>query len=279
MSTPNPSAPSAENSSEATQSLAPRNDVEDSAPTGPRLYSELSRWYRLLTPIEEYVGEAAAYVAALTSVTARRNPTLLELGAGAGHNAFHMKRHFGSSVLTDLSPEMLALSREINAESEHVVGDMRSLRLDREFDCVFVHDALCYMLTEDDLERAIKTAFVHTRPFGVALFAPDFFRETFVVGTEMGGADAENGSRGLRYLSWSADPDPDDTTYTVDFAMMLREGGRVSVEHDRHVEGLFPRATWERLLTEVGFEVSTTTRPAGEAWEGHEEAFLAKRPK
>jgi hypothetical protein len=36
---------------------------------------------------------------------------------------------------------------------------------------------------------------------------------------------------------------------------VLREGSAPPrVEHDRHYQGLFPRSTWLRLLTEVGFD-------------------------
>ena len=97
--------------------------------------------------------------------------TLLELGAGGGNNAFHMKRRF-SCTLTDLSPRMLEVSRSINPECEHLAGDMRELRLGRQFDAVFVHDAVEYMTTPDDLARAVSTAYIHTRPGGVALFVP-----------------------------------------------------------------------------------------------------------
>jgi hypothetical protein len=36
-------------------------------------------------------------------------------------------------------------------ECEHLQGDMRELRIDRTFDAVFVHDAIAYMTTEEDL--------------------------------------------------------------------------------------------------------------------------------
>jgi hypothetical protein len=48
-----------------------------------------------------------------------------------------------------------------------------------------------------------------------------------------------------------------DTEYHVDFAIMLRDrDGTVRVEHDRHVEGIFPRETWLNVLEGAGFEVS-----------------------
>ena len=61
---------------------------------------------------------------------------------------------------------MLALSGGLNPECEHIQGDMRTLRLERLFDTVFVHDAVTYMLTGQDLRAAIVTAFAHTRPEG-----------------------------------------------------------------------------------------------------------------
>jgi len=173
---------------------------------------------------------------------------------------------------------MLDLSRTINPELEHIEGDMRTLRLGREFDAVFVHDAVVYMTTEEDLAAAIQTAFVHTRPGGVALFAPDHLTDNFRPSTDHGGHDAPDG-RGLRYLEWTWDPDPGDTTYTVDFAYLLREAdGSVRVEHDRHIEGLFPRATWLRLLTDAGF-TGARAIPFGhsEVEPGSTEVFLAVR--
>ncbi len=97
-------------------------------------------------------------------------PTLLELGSGGGNNAFHLAATFASLTLTDLSPAMLAVSRGLNPGCEHIQGDMRSLRLDRTFDAVFVHDAIEYMTTLSDLRRALETAYVHCRPGGCALW-------------------------------------------------------------------------------------------------------------
>ncbi len=182
----------------------------------------------------------------------RRPRTLLELGSGGGNNASHLKEHF-SMTLTDLSKEMLALSRTLNPECEHTQGDMRTLRLGRGFDAVFVHDAVMYMTTERDLLRAIETAYVNCRPGGVALFVPDCVREMFKPSSHCGGHDGADG-RGLRYVEWTWDPDPDDTCYNVEFAMILREAdGSVRFEQDRHTFGVFASDDWLRLLREAGF--------------------------
>lgn len=243
-----------------------------SAP-GPLLYGELASWFHLLTPPEDYVEEAAYYRDLLVGAT---NPaaTLLELGSGGGNNASHLKATF-RCTLTDLSPRMLEQSRSINPECEHVPGDMRTLRLGREFDAVLLHDAVMYLTTEEELRAAIETAWLHCRPGGAALFVPDWVRETFKPVTSHGGRDGPGG-RALRYLEWTWDPDPADTSYVTDLAYLLREGtGELRAVHDRHVEGLFPRATWRRLLAEAGFE-ERPAHPCGLEEMG--EVFLATRP-
>lgn len=238
----------------------------------PLLYTDLADWFHLLTRPEDYTEEAAAYRDTLLGASERRPRTLLELGSGGGNNASHLKRDF-ECTLSDLSPAMLQVSRSINPECAHVVGDMRTLRLGREFDAVFVHDAVMYLTDEDDLRRAMETAFIHCRTGGVALFAPDCVRETFAPATSHGGYDG--GARALRYLEWRWDPDPGDTTYLLDFAYLLRESGReLRLLHDRHVFGLFPRATWHRVLQEVGFRLRSATGDRA----GSDEVIVGLRP-
>jgi SAM-dependent methyltransferase len=221
----------------------------------PRMYDELADWYFLLTDPSEYEEEAAFYRRVFTEALGGQPGKWLELGSGGGCMASHYKD--GVEVtLTDLSPEMLAISRTINPDCEHVAGDMRSLRLGREFDAVLVHDAVMYLTTEEDLGQAIATAYAHLRPGGVAVFAPDHTRETFGPSEDCGGHDGDG--RALRYLEWTTDPDPTDATYTVDYAYILHEDGQPPrVEYDRHIEGLFGQDTWLRLLAEAGFEAST----------------------
>jgi SAM-dependent methyltransferase len=224
--------------------------------TVPLLYDRLAPWWPLLSPPEEYAEEAALYRDLLAEAGALPGRTLLELGSGGGNNASHLKASY-RMTLADLSPAMLEVSSALNPECEHVQGDMRSLRLGRTFDAVFVHDAIDYMTTEDDLAAALRTIASHLEPGGAFLVAADHVAETFSESTEHGGADGDG--RGLRYLMWTHGPEPAGTTYLVDFAYLLREGADVRVEHDRHVNGLFPRETWARLLAEAGLEGRSLT--------------------
>lgn len=218
-----------------------------------KMYSELAAWWPLLSAVEDYAAEADFFAQVLLDAGLPPNPSLLELGCGGGNNAFYLKRTFTDVVLSDLSTEMLTVSRALNPECRHEQGDMRTLRLGRAFDVVFVHDAIEYMITEADLRKAMETAWLHCRAGGAALLVPDHVRETFATSTGHGGHDGVG--RGLRYLEWVNDADPGDTQCEVDMVYVLREDGQLlRVEHERHVYGLFPRQTWLRLLREVGFE-------------------------
>jgi Methyltransferase domain len=223
----------------------------------PRLYQDLAGWWPLLSPPEEYVAEAEDLLARL-SRRVKDSATLLELGSGGGSLAFHLKRWF-RLTLTDRAPGMLAVSRAINPECEHLVGDMRSLRLDRRFDVVLIHDAIMYATEPASVQAALRTAAVHCRRGGTVAVLPDYVRETFEPETDHGGHDAPDG-RGLRYLEWTWDPDPADETYLVEYAFLLRTSdGAVAMDYDRHVEGLFPRAQWLRWFAEAGLPADCET--------------------
>jgi trans-aconitate methyltransferase len=225
----------------------------------PRLYDDLAGWWPLLSPPAEYVDEAADLLSRLGRLS-DAPATLLELGSGGGSLAFHLKRHF-RLTLTDKAPAMLAVSQTINPECEHLVGDMRALRLGRQFDVVLVHDAITYATDPAAVEATLRTAAIHCRPGGTVAVLPDYVRETFAPETDHGGNDAADG-RGLRYLEWTWDPDPTDDTYTVDYAFLLRaDDGTVTVEHDRHVEGLFARDQWLRWFAEAGLPARSETDP------------------
>lgn len=241
-------------------------------------YRDYPSWWPLFSAPADYDEEAAIYDGLLRSACSYRPKTLLELGSGGGNNALFMKENL-ELTLTDISPGMLDVSRKLNPECEHVVGDMRTLRLDRTFDLVFVHDAICFLTEERDVQSAIETAYLHCAPGGAALFAPDYLKETFRESTEEGGHDGDDG-RALRYLSWAFDPDPEDSIYQVEYAFLLRsEDGSIEHLHDRNQEGLFSRDTWLELLSTAGFEARSMPLEHSEVEPGAHEMFVAKKPR
>lgn len=244
-------------------------------PTEHRFYGDLAVWWPLISPPEEYAEEAADAATALNTASIPVGE-VLELGSGGGHNAVHLKSHF-TMTLVDLSEEMLAVSRRLNPDCEHYQGDMRTVRLGRTFDAVFVHDAVDYMTTDGDLRQAVETAFVHCRPGGIALFVPDHTAETFETTSDHGGTDDISG-RGARYLEWTWDPEPADTWTQTEYAFLLRSAdGSVQVVHETHRTGLFSRELWLRILANAGFDPDTITEQTTED-RMPRELFVGRRP-
>jgi SAM-dependent methyltransferase len=241
-----------------------------------RFYGELAEWWPLISPVADYEEEAGEIARHLSS--ARIEVTdVLELGSGGGHLARWLRDRF-RITLVDRSPAMVEVSATLNPGCEHHLADMRSVRLGRTFDAVLIHDAVAYLLTEEDLRAAIRTAEVHCRPGGVVVLVPDDTAETFQPGTDHGGSDGPDG-RGIRFLEWSTDPDPTDTMTRTDYVFLLRHAdGTLRTVHDVHVTGLFPESTWLQVLTDSGLdaeartEVTSEDRPPRRIFVGHRPA-------
>ncbi len=224
-----------------------------------RLYHDLAYLWPVFSPPEEYADDARHWHKALRETLGPGRHPVLELGSGGGHTLSHLTADFAVTAV-DLSPRMLALSAKLNPGVAHHQGDMRSVRLGRTFRAVLIHDAIGYMLTEADLRATFATARAHLEPGGVLLISPDYFKETFSGPTVLHWIRRDAVPE-LTVIEYCHDPDPSDTTIESVFFFILNEAGKVRIEQDRHVTGLFPVTTWLELLAETGFAAERITRP------------------
>jgi SAM-dependent methyltransferase len=225
-------------------------------------YTSLATWWPLISPVEDYA-EEAEFAASLLRTAAIPVVEVLELGSGGGHNACFLRKHF-HMTLVDLSEDMLAVSRALNPDCEHHRGDMRSVRLGRTFDAVFIHDAIEYMTTPEELGAALKTAATHCKPGGVVVILPDATTETLELGTECGGTDAADG-RGARYLEWTWDPDASDTWVQTEYSFVFRHpDGTIRTAHETHRTGVFPESVWMTLMSGAGLVPQRVTEQTTE---------------
>lgn len=239
-----------------------------------KMYTTLARLWPLISAPADYREEAGLFNGILKK-HCRPCRSVLELGSGGGNNASHMKKRF-EMTLVDISPGMLKVSQKLNPECEHLRADMRSVRLGRLFDAVFIHDAVMYMTTQRDLLKVFRTARAHLRPGGCVLVVPDHFKENFKPAVELHGHEANN--KGIRYIEWRVDPDQRDTTFESHFAYIVRRARkRFTIEYDRHTMGLFPKATWIRLLRQTGFKVTVLPLEHSELVPGSYFALLGKK--
>lgn len=227
-----------------------------------RMYTDLAVWWPLLSPPSAYAEEVTELLPTLLGAPDAVPATMLELGSGGGSFGFHMKAHV-RLTLSDLAAEMLAVSRVINPECEHVEGDMRVLDLRRTFDLVLVHDAIVFATTPADARAALATAARHCRPGGGLVLIPDFVTETFEADENSGGGTMPDG-RALRYTERKQDRDPGDAIYETVYDFVVRDAdGHEEAVHEVHRHGLFPRASWLAWLDGAGFAASARLDPWG----------------
>ena len=220
------------------------------------IYSDLADWWPMISPVREYKQEAAYLKALISQMTPARKTspaTVLDLGSGGGHVAVHLKDMF-TMTLVDISDQMLAVSRRLNPECDHHIGDMRTIRLGRQFDAVLVHDAIDYIIGEEDLRQVIETAAAHCEPGGIALFVPDYVKDTFAEVTGGGGGGVDQAGRTASFVERTWDPDPGDDWVQADYEFTLYTPGcgPAQVVRESHRLSAFSRDTWLSLLAEKG---------------------------
>ncbi len=218
-----------------------------------RLYSDLAWLWPVLSPPEDYAEEVEQAVRLIEAHMQIPVHTLLDLGCGGGHNDRWLKQHFRVTGV-DLSPAMLDLARQLNPDCTYHAGDMRSVRLDETFDAVFIADSIDYMLSDTDLLQAFTTAYTHLNPGGIFFTYAEEYRERFVQNATTSDTNAR-GDLEVTLIDNTYDPDGQDTTYEYTLIYLIRSAGKLQVELDHHILGLFSLATWEALLQQAGFKI------------------------
>ena len=220
------------------------------------MYRDLAWTWPIISPPEEYIEEAEEFYRILRGRAQIEVKTLLDLGCGGGHNDYTLKKH-AEVTGVDLSEDMLALARRLNPEITYLVGDMRTVRLEKTFDAVMIADSIDYMLTAEDLRAALATAFVHLKPGGVFCTYAEETLERFRQ-NRIRHSTHTQGDVQITLIEYAYDPDPRDTTYEMVFVYLIRQGSQLEVETDRHLGGIFGLETWLDLLRKAGFNVEQT---------------------
>jgi len=222
-----------------------------------RLYSDLAWLWPVWGEPEEY----APYCENITKLIKEHAHIdvihLLNLCCGGGKNVFNLKKHFIVTGL-DLSSDMLDLARRLNPECHFIQADIRDYSLPDRYDAILIDDGIAYITNEADLRLVFKRAYEHLKPGGVMIVGPDDVRETFIQNeTVTTRSSSKNRSRNLDvvFIENDYDPDPADSETDALIIYIIRENGKLRIEHDMHHLGLFSTDTWRSLVNEVGFLV------------------------
>ena len=253
-----------------------------------RMYDDFAHLWPLISHHSDYEFEAKHWRAALTAELGEGRLRILELGVGGGNNLHHILypqcdgrpsqdaacngEHMRQdspahdAVVVDPSEKMLANCKRLNPTVEQHIGEMQTVRLDsdEEFDAVLIHDAVCYLKSEDEIRATLDTARAHLRQGGVLIMAPDWYTETYP-GTRLDAGIRRDVSPEFASIEYDHDPDPDDTTLESVFIYIIKNAdGSVRVEEDRHITGIFPIGVWLRLMEQAGFRAKRLPYPVHE---------------
>lgn len=217
-----------------------------------KAYKNLAWTQRLLSPPGDYEEEVRIYIGAINKLSEHKARTMLHMGCGAGGQDLFLKADFELTGV-DLNEEMLSMARKANPEVTYLQGDMRTVRLDKQFDVVIAPDSIAYMNTEPDLNKAIETAKLHLKPGGIFLVVThtreEFRNNNFVY----------TGSDGQTHLTFFENNHIiGENQYEATMVYLIRQHGKLTVDHDVHTLGMFSHETWLRLLKLNGLEIIET---------------------
>ncbi len=231
-----------------------------------RLYNDLAWTFPIITPLRHYIKETEYAFRLIKKWSRIPIKTILHLGCGGGHNDYVFKK-YAQVTGVDISPSMLKLAGKLNPEATYCLGDMRSIGLSQTFDAVVAWDSINHMQTTADLERVFNTAHRHLKDEGVFFFLLDINKEQFRQNITKIYSNRENAIE-IVFIENIYDPDLRDTTYDSLFLYLIRKKGKLTIETDHFLCGLYSNKTVLALLRKHGFKASCMKyMPGSEALE------------
>lgn len=220
-----------------------------------RTYEAMAPVYDDFTAHHEY----DLWIADLLKLLERRGlqgKRLLDVGCGTGKSFLEMLPRGWEVTACDISPAMLELAREkVGERVQLAVADMLELPEFGEFDLVWaLDDAINYLLSPGELERALAGMRANLAPTGLVLFDVNalpayrtFFAETEIV------------ERGGRRLVWRGLATPDVAPGSIcesRLEVLPGEGEPVDLEAPVlvHRQRHFPEAEVLAALKGAGLE-------------------------
>jgi SAM-dependent methyltransferase len=213
-----------------------------------RTYEAMAPVYDDFTAHHEY----DLWIADLLKLLERRGlqgKRLLDVGCGTGKSFLEMLPRGWEVTACDISPAMLDLARsKVGDKVQFALADMLALPEFGEFDLVWaLDDAVNYLLSPEELKRALAGMRANLAPTGLLLFdvnALPAYR-TFFAATEVV-------ERGGQRLVWRGLAEPDVAPGSICESRLEVDGGEAPVltHRQRH----FPEAEVLTALQGAGLE-------------------------
>ena len=137
------------------------------------VFGDYAKFYDNLYEDKDYAAECDFVEETYARFSPRPVKIVLDLGCGTGGHAIILAQRGYSLTGIDRSDVMLAEARKKMARQKFDLhlGDVRTIRLDRQFDSVIsMFAVMSYMTTNDDLAAVFATVSKHLVPGGLFIF-------------------------------------------------------------------------------------------------------------
>jgi len=228
------------------------------------VFANYARYYDLLYQTKDYIGEAQ-FVDQLLQTYASNSKSILELGCGTGIHAILLAEYGYSVYGIDMSVEMLTMANQrfskleepLVSQLEFCQGDVRNIRLNKQFDAVIsLFHVVSYQSVNEDLRAMFITAKSHLKPGGIFVFdcwyGPAVITDRPVVRIKRLEDDAIQVIR-------IAEPSmyPNENLVDVKYQILIRDklSGRVEEIEETHRMRYLFKPEIDLLLEETGFKL------------------------
>jgi dTDP-3-amino-3,4,6-trideoxy-alpha-D-glucopyranose N,N-dimethyltransferase len=209
----------------------------------------------LYTPIRDYATQAKLVK---EWITARKSDarTLLDVACGTGIHLSHLRKTYKVAGV-DICPSMVALARPRNPAVPISIGDMRTFKLNTQFDvvtCLF--SSITYADTVEGLNLTLANFAGHLHPGGVCIVEPFIPPESWRVKPPTV-RTVETNSRKIVMVD-RAKLHGRRVQREISYKVTTVE--RIECLHETHVFPLFTHVDYFRAFRQAGFDVEFDPR-------------------
>jgi SAM-dependent methyltransferase len=184
--------------------------------------------------------------------------SLLDVACGTGGHLAHLQEAY-EVVGLDIDPGMLDQARRRLPDVELVEGDMRTVRLGRQFDAVIcLFSSIGYMRSPEELTEAARTMAEHLGPGGVLIVdgwvRPDNWFDPGIIHSETARTDSMIVVRSSR-------SERRGNKTLLEMHHLVTTLQRIDHFVDHHELTLFSANEYERAFTDAGLTVEVIPSP------------------
>lgn len=228
----------------------------------PQPYGGLARIYDYLLCGVDYEAWADYLEEIIAQFQIQPCRVILDLACGTGNSTFPWAERGYCVYGADISAEMLAVAgrkaRDFGLAVKFYRQDMRSLQLPFQADVIVLYqDGLNYLLTAEDLKKALRSIRAVLRPGGYFIFNLNLVEKLPAADTpQVAWLEDEEIT-----LIWESCLAPERKIWSIKLtAFLRRDGGLYEKIQEEHRERSYSREELEPLLLKTGWQLKSCYR-------------------